>query len=138
MHGCTKAIKTFNKQFPKLTEGTVRPWVKTYRESLQNRIQPADIQMSRRLGRPLSLPQELDSKLQKFLVNLREAGGGVNRHVVSGVLLGLIKSDMARYGTYVDFVVTRVRTKATGVMKRKPFVYSRKLSVLVFTKERRI
>ena len=58
--------------------------------------------MSRRRGRPLSLLQE-----QKFLVNLREAGGGVNRHVVSAVLLGLIKSDMARYGTYVDFVVTR-------------------------------
>ena len=44
MHGCTKAIKTFNKQFLKLTEGTVRPWVKTYRENLQKRIQPADIQ----------------------------------------------------------------------------------------------
>ena len=30
MHGCTKAIKTFNKQFPKLTEGTVRLSLKNY------------------------------------------------------------------------------------------------------------
>ena len=35
LHGATAAVKRYRKQFPSLTEGTVRPWVKAYRKSLQ-------------------------------------------------------------------------------------------------------
>ena len=41
-----------------------------------------------------------------FINNTRKAGGTVNKLVVYGVLMGLIKSDLARYGRYLDFVIT--------------------------------
>ena len=62
--------------------------------------------LSKKRGRPLYLPTILDSKLQKFLKNLRKAWGGVNRHVVKGVLMGLIKSDLEAYGSLLDFYVS--------------------------------
>ena len=50
---------------------------------------------------------ELDSKLQTFLLNLHRAGGNVNKHVVLGVLMGLIRSDLVVFGSYIDFCVTK-------------------------------
>lgn len=52
------------------------------------------------------LPDEIDQKHRMFINNTRKAGGTVNKHVVYGVLMGLIKSDLARYGRYLDFVIT--------------------------------
>ena len=59
-----------------------------------------------KLGRPLLLSDDLDFKLRSFLTNLRTAGGTINRHVLYGVLMGLIKSDLSRYGQYLEFCVT--------------------------------
>ena len=52
------------------------------------------------------LPDELDFKLRSFIINLRTAGGTINRHVLYGVLMGLIKSDLAKYGQYLEFRIT--------------------------------
>ena len=56
------------------------------------------IQMSERRGRPLQLPDELDRKLRAFIVSTRTAGGTSNKLVIYGILMGLIKSDLGRYG----------------------------------------
>ena len=64
------------------------------------------IQISERRGRPLLLPDELDRKLRAFIVSTRTAGGTINKHVIYGILMGLIKSDLGRYGQYLNFVVT--------------------------------
>ena len=106
-HGSTKAINHFKHDFPKLSESTIRPWLQTYREKLKNNISHEKVVISRKRGRPLSLPVELDSKLQTFLLNLRRAGGNVNKHVVLGVLMGLIRSDLVVFGSYIDFCVTK-------------------------------
>ena len=106
MFTVTKAIEHFKKEFPNLTESTVRPWVRNYREELKKKTLMHEVVISQRRGRPLYLPSELDLKLQKFLINLRKAGGSVNRHVVSVVLLGLIKSDLESYGSLLDFEAT--------------------------------
>ena len=34
------------------------------------------------------------------------AGGTINRHVISDVLMGLIKSDLVTYGMYLEFQIT--------------------------------
>ena len=34
------------------------------------------------------------------------AGGTINRHVIFGVLMGLIKSDLVTYGMYLEFQIT--------------------------------
>ena len=77
-----------------------------YRSQIKNATSEKTITIGTKRGRPLQLPDELDTKLRKFLVNLRDAGGNVNRTVVYGVLMGLIQSDLERYGRFLDFNVT--------------------------------
>ena len=42
-----------------------------------------------------------------MITNLRTAGAMINIHVVRGVLAGLIRSDVKKYGMFVEFQVTR-------------------------------
>ena len=63
--------------------------------------------ISHERGRPLLPPAELDEKLRLFITNMRTAGGTINKHVTYGILMGLIKADMTRYGDYLDFTVTK-------------------------------
>ena len=116
MHGPARATAKYVKQFPKLSESTVRGWVAKYRKELSgtennqftiNDSVIALIAIGQKRGRPLSLPTELDAKLRRFNICLREAGGNINRHVIHGVLMGLIKSDLSKYGSCLDFNVTR-------------------------------
>ena len=58
-------------------------------------------------GRPLILDEALDPKLHSMLVKPRLAGAGINIHVVSGVLNGLIRANPERFGKYMEFKVTR-------------------------------
>ena len=48
-----------------------------------------------------------DHKLRSMLVNLPIADPGINIHVVSGVLNGLIRANSERFGKYMNFKVTR-------------------------------
>ena len=105
-HGVTNAIRFFKKEFPNLTESTVHPWVNKYKEEITDkRENPSIISQTRR--RPLLLPVELDEKLRLFITNMRTAGGTINKHVIYGILMGLIKADMTRHGGYLDFTVTK-------------------------------
>ena len=96
------------KQFPKLTESTVHKWIAKYCKEFStagnNQI---PISIGEKRGTPLSLPVELDAKFKKFIVCLREAGGNINQHVIHGVLMGLIKADLSKYGSCLDFNVPR-------------------------------
>ena len=107
IHGPARAVAKYIKQFPKLSESTVRAWIAKYRKQLSTSTNNQIISIGEKRGRPLSLPVELDAKLRRFILSLREAGGNVNRHVIHGVLMGLIKADLARYGSCLEFNVTR-------------------------------
>ena len=63
--------------------------------------------ISQARGRLLLLPAELDEKLRLFITNMRTAGGTINKHVIYGILMGLIKADMTRHGGYLDFTGTK-------------------------------
>ena len=80
-------------------------WAVKYRSKLKNTTQilPTEhVTIGAKRGRPLLLLDDLDFKLRSFLTNLRTADGTINRHVLYGVLMGLIKSDLARYGQYLE------------------------------------
>ena len=94
------------QEFPSLRESTVRGWLSKYRAELKLKVRDYLIVISQKRGRPLFLPDELDMKLRTFITHLRTAGGSINRHVIFGVLMGLIKSDLVKFGQYLDFVVT--------------------------------
>ena len=108
----TKAVTSFSREFPTLAESTIRPWVKKYRSGLKSSQltsqgpNTSHIRIGIKRGRPLLLPEELDSKLKKFLICLRSAGGGINKHVVFGALMGFIKADLEKWGQYIEFEVS--------------------------------
>ena len=58
-------------------------------------------------GRPLLLDNELDLKLRTMLITLRTTGAGINIHVLTGVLNGLVRTNPEMFGNYVDFQATR-------------------------------
>ena len=111
MSGATASIRKFCQKFPHLTESTVRPWVKSYKKSLkeQKKVNSANIapRVGKPRGRPLLLEEELDTKMSSMLSSLRLAGAGISIHVVRGVLNGLIRANLIKFGKYVNFKVTR-------------------------------
>ena len=109
LHTPSRAVKYFIKDFPNLRESTVRPWLTKFRGQLSDHSKLAcgsEIRIGTKRGRPLRLPDELDGKLRSFMVHLRSAGGTINRNVVYGILMGLIKSNLNKWGSYLDFNVT--------------------------------
>ena len=109
--GATAAIRKFQQRFPHLTESTVRSWVERYKKSIKEQKKMGASSVEPKIGkardRPLILDEALDLKLRSVLVKLRLAGAGINIHVVSGVLNGLIRANPERFGKYMEFKVTR-------------------------------
>ena len=79
------SIRRFQKDFPtdSLKESTVRGWKNVYLQELQSRKQ-SDCEMEvktllrKKTGRPLTLDEETDMEIQKYLLTLHEAGGSVS------------------------------------------------------------
>ena len=80
-HGVTNTIRFFKKEFPNLTESTVRPRVSKYKEEIKKMSAECIIILQTR-GRPLLLLAELDEKLRLFITNMRTAGGTINKHYI--------------------------------------------------------
>ena len=57
--------------------------------------------------RPTILSEKLDQKLRAMIVNLRTTGAVINIHVVRGVLIGMVKSNLKKFGQFSDYEVTR-------------------------------
>ena len=109
--GVTAAIRKFQTRFPNLTESTVRPWVNSYKKSIQVQRKKGETSVQstiRRVrGRPFLIEEVLDLKLHSMLVTLLTTGARINIQAVSGVLNGLIRANPERFGKYMDFKVTR-------------------------------
>ena len=104
--GLTRAVGKYKGEFPSLLESTVNGWLNKYRSQLEAKVQSSQIVISEKRGLPIYLPDELDKKLRTFITHMRMAGGTINHLVISGVLLGLIKSDLVTYGMYLEFQIT--------------------------------
>ena len=97
IHGSASAIRHFKQDFPNLSESTiyVPGWLSIDRKKRTSSSEC--IQISERQGRPLLLPDEFDRKLREFFVSIRTAGGTINKHVIYGISMRLIKSDLGRF-----------------------------------------
>ena len=40
---------------------------------------------------------------------MRTASGTISKHVIYGILMGVIKTDMTKFGGYLDFVITKIQ-----------------------------
>ena len=73
--GATAAIRKFQQRFPHLTESTVRPWVKSYKKSIQEQKKMGASSVEPEIGkardRTLILDEALGLKLRSVLLKLR-------------------------------------------------------------------
>ena len=53
------------------------------------------------------MSEEPDQKLRAMIANLRTAGAIINIHVVRGVLAGIVRSNLDKFGQFSDFEVIR-------------------------------
>ena len=58
------------------------------------------------LADEVSYGNENKGTVRVFINNQRKAGGTINRHTVCDILMGLIKSNLVRYGNLLEFVIT--------------------------------
>ena len=119
LYGIANAVRRYSKEFPTISENKFRGWLK-FRGKLTRKVPSDEVVISKKRGRPLYLPDELDEKLRTFLIAQRRAGGNINRHTVYGVLMGLIKSNLHLYGGYLEFTATDV--SLYSLYKRMNFV----------------
>ena len=73
--GATAAIRKFQQRFPHLTESTVRPWVKSYKKSIQEQKKMGASSVEPEIGkardRTLILDEALGLKLRSVLLKIR-------------------------------------------------------------------
>ena len=108
--GTTAAIREIKHEFTDLNESTVWPWLKKYKENLKEKKAKNEnitLKIGQMHGRSLLLDAELDSNLGSLIVSLYTAGAGKNILVVSGVLMGLVQSNLQKFGKYLNFHVSR-------------------------------
>ena len=120
LYGIANAVRRYSKEFPTISENKFRGWWKKFRGKLTRKVPSDEVVISKKRGRPLYLPDELDEKLRTFLIAQRRAGGNINRHTVYGVLMGLIKSNLHLYGGYLEF--TAIDVSLYSLYKRMNFV----------------
>ena len=120
LYGIANAVRRYSKEFPTISENKFRGWLKKFRGKLTRKVPSDEVVISKKRGRPLYLPDELDEKLRTFLIAQRRAGGNINRHTVYGVLMGLIKSNLHLYGGYLEF--TAIDVSLYSLYKRMNFV----------------
>ena len=80
-NGNSKTVSKFKKDFPKLDESAIRPWVKKYKSELSNKRPQTSFTIGTKRGRPTKMIK----KLRAMIVNLITAGEVINIHVVRGV-----------------------------------------------------
>lgn len=97
-------LSSFSKKSP-LT------WFKVLWEYLKNKPVESPI-ISNRRRKPLLFPTELNTKRRFFIRNMGTAGGTIRKHAIYGILTGLTKIDMTKYGGYLDFVITKGRIQS--------------------------
>ena len=110
-NGVASCLRHFKIKYPNLKESTARKFKKLYSASAFGNPSTVAAGVTelplKKMGRPLNLPLEIDDKLQRFLIKVREAGGVINVQVINGVVMGLVQANLSKYGYLLNFEPTR-------------------------------
>ena len=67
-HSHEAAVRKFKKRFPTLTESTIRPWIKRYKENLKEN-RKVNKEVTLKIGQTRGRPLLLDSKLRAKIIS---------------------------------------------------------------------
>ena len=92
MNGITATLRTYSKCYTSLKESSARTWGDKYTQELNRRKQgEAKSEYGKivipklpdkKTGRPYLLGEELDERVQRYLIALRERGAVINTSIV--------------------------------------------------------
>ena len=135
VNGVAATLRKYSKRYPSLKESSVRTWRDKYTQELNRRKQGVakseygKIVISelpdKKTGRLYLLGEELDERVQRYLIALRERGAVINTSIVLACAEGLIKNQdsnlLASNGGHI------VLTKSWGkcLLKRMGFIKRR-------------
>ena len=105
LHGYRQSVRHFANEFPQLNESSNRRWTSTYKSPMVQQQTEEKIIIGLKRGRSTLLSSEFDAKLRTMIQNT--GIGCTHKYTVRGVLGGLVRSDVEKYGHYLDFQVTR-------------------------------
>ena len=105
LHGYRQSVRHFANEFPQLNESSNRRWTSTYKSQMVQQQTEEKIIIGLKRGRSTLLSSEFDAKLRTMIQNI--GIGCTHKYTVRGVLGGLVRSDVEKYGHYLDFHVTR-------------------------------
>ena len=71
LDGIANAVRRYSKEFPTIGENKFRGWLKKFRGKLTRKVPSHEVVISKKRGRPLYLPDELDEKLRTLLIAQR-------------------------------------------------------------------
>ena len=92
VNGVAGTLRTYSKRYPSLKESNVRTWRDKYTQGLNRRKQGEAKSKygkivipklpDKKTGRPYLLGEELDERVQRYLIALRERGAVINTSIV--------------------------------------------------------
>ena len=103
-----------------LPESTLRNWMKKYKEKSVNG-QPVDKIEKEKMGRPLKVPADIDSRVQKQLHAVGEKGGNVCGQTAIETAMALLTSKYPRLASSIQLAKSWSQSlfKRMGYVKRK-------------------
>lgn len=131
MHGVSASTKHFSRKFGgiKLSESTVRSISDAYKRELELKRKQAEnddaalksLPLKKR-GRKVILGEDIDCKVQNYLLKVRDGGGVVSARIAiaaaRGILLSCDRCRLVEYGGPVDLS----RSWAYSLLHRMKFV----------------
>ena len=125
MHGVASVLKKWKKDYPHLSESTVRGFRKRYesqlKEASRKKQSPKKTLRNKARGRPPLLGENIDTLTQKFLKATRYKGGVVNSTVAIATATALAN----RYPLLEKDNITLGRSWAQSIFRRMGFVRRR-------------
>ena len=105
-NGPARAVKHFEKKFPRLNESSVRDMKRKYEDEInvaaREKRDVAGVLIANRRGRPLMLGYELDTKIQSYLTAVRSRGGLVSQAIAIATAEAIIQNNPDEYSWYPD------------------------------------
>ena len=120
VHGATKAVRHFQKTHPhlKFPESTARSLRAKYESNLKEQSSSMQLQ-KKKLGRPLLLGDEIDTKVQEYLNMSRKKGAIVNSVVAIATAKALIEQSSEEHPKSISLENTEW---ARSLFRRMGFV----------------
>ena len=132
VNGVAATLRKYSKRYPSLKESSVRTWRDKYTQELKRGKQGVAKSEygkivipelpDKKTGRPYLLGEELDERVQRYLIALRERGAVINTSIVLACAEGLLKNQDSNLLASNGGPIVLTKSWGKCLLKRMDFV----------------